>query len=91
MQNLKSKTKEGVEIEIIISDNAEKSGFKIGNATDLEMILINKNNEKYQADVFLKSGWTNSELQELITTTILNCESQVKSIKATIKGVVSQN
>jgi len=91
MQSLKQKTKEGVEIEIIISDNAEKSGFKIGHATDLEMILTDKNNDRYQADVFLKSGWTNSELQEIITITILNCETKVKAIKATIKGVVSQN
>ena len=91
MQSLKSKTNDGVDVEIIISDNAEKSGFRIGHATDLEMILTDKKNDRYQADVFLKSGWTNSELQEIITATILNCVSPVKSIKATIKGVVSQN
>lgn len=56
MKSLQSKTRDGTEIEIIISDNAIKSGFSIGKPTDLEMIVTDKNNEQYQADVFLKSG-----------------------------------
>jgi hypothetical protein len=91
MQNLKRKTKDGTEIEIIISDNAIKSGFSIGNWADLEMIVTDKNNEQYQADVFLKSGWTHQELQEIITETVLSCDAKVKRIRATIKGLVSIN
>lgn len=91
MQSLRSKTKDAAEIEIIISDNAIKSGFSIGKPTDLEMILTDKNEEQYQADVFLKSGWTHKELQEIITQTVLNCDAKVKRIKATIKGIVSVN
>lgn len=91
MQSIKNKHKEGVEIEIIISDHAEKSGFKIGTATDLELILTNQKNEQYQADVFLHSGWTNSDLQEIVAAAILNCYTKIISIKATIKGVISNN
>ncbi|WP_288446506.1 hypothetical protein [uncultured Chryseobacterium sp.] len=90
-QSIKNKTKEGVEVEIIISDNAINAGFKIGSPTDLEMILTDKNNDQYKADVFLKLGWTNSDLQEIITATIINCDTNVKSIKATVKGVISAN
>ncbi|RLJ34156.1 hypothetical protein CLU97_3650 [Chryseobacterium sp. 7] len=91
MQSLKSKTKDGTEIEIIISDNAIKSGFSIGNWADLEMIVTDKNNGQYQADVFLKSGWTHKELQEIIAQTVLSCDAKVKRVKATIKGIVSVN
>lgn len=91
MQSLKSKTQDGTEIEIIISDNAIKSRFTIGKPTDLEMILTDKNKEEYQADVFLKSGWTLKELQEIITQTILSCGDKVKSIRVTTKGIISAN
>ncbi|RLJ31395.1 hypothetical protein CLU97_0813 [Chryseobacterium sp. 7] len=91
MKSLQSKTRDGTEIEIIISDNAIKSGFSIGKPTDLEMIVTDKNNEQYQADVFLKSGWTHKELQEIITRTVLSCDVKVKRIQATIKGLVSIN
>lgn len=91
MESIKGKAKDGTEIEIIISDNAIKSGFRIGKPTDVEMILTDKNNEQYQADVFLKSGWTHKELQEIITQTVLSCDAKVKRIKATIKGIVSVN
>ncbi|WP_294203047.1 hypothetical protein [uncultured Chryseobacterium sp.] len=90
MQSLKQ-TKDGVEIEIIISTHAINNRFRIGSATDLEMILTDVNNDQYQVEVFLKEGWTQGDLQEIITVTILNCEAKVSMIKAEIKGVVSLN
>lgn len=92
MNSIKSKTKEGVEIEIIISDHAIKNGtFKIGDATDLQMILKDIQNETYVANTFLKKGWTNDDLQSIISETILNCDDDVKSIKAELQGVVALN
>ena len=92
MNSIKSKTKEGVEIEIIISDNAIKKGsFKIGDDTYLHIILKDIKNETYIANTFLKKGWTNDDLQSIITETILNCDDDVKSIKAELQGIVSAN
>ena len=91
MESQKNKMPDGTEVEIIISDNAINSGFKIGNATDLEMVINTVKKDSFQAEVFLKKGWTPKELQEIIIETLINCESKAVSIKATIKGIVSQN
>lgn len=91
MESQKSKLPDGTEVQIIIADNAIKSGFQIGNATDLEMIITTVKKDSFQADVFLKKGWQPKELQEIIVQTLLNCESKAVSIKATIKGIISQN
>ena len=88
----KSKLPTGETVEIIISDNAINNGFKkIGNATDLEMIITTKSKEVFQADVFLRSGWTTEELQEIIIKSLLNCGEKCESITATIKGIISMN
>ena len=92
MENYKNKMKDGTEVEIIASDNAINNGFrKIGDPTDLEMIITTVKNNSFQSDVFLKKGWTAEELQEIIAETLVNCELKAISIKVTIKGIVSQN
>ena len=91
MEIKKSKNTDGTEIEIIITDNAIDKGFKIGKPTDLEMVISTENKDIFQADVFLKSGWTIDELKEIITLTMLKCDSKVISVKATIQGIISAN
>lgn len=79
------------EYEIIISDNAIANGFSIGKTTDLEMILTDIFNDQYQADVSLRKDWTANDLQSIIVETILNCQVNVKHLKATFKGIISSN
>lgn len=87
----KNKTAEGVEVEINVQDNALKNGFKEGIATDLEVILTDKKQDQYQIEVFLHQNWTYTDVSEIMEKSMLQCDAPIISVKANIKGIVSQN
>lgn len=82
----KGTTKEGFDIEIVLSDKAKKQGKILGEIQDLLMEITDVNNEKYEAKVTLHNGWTQDDLQNITTETCLLCDAKVKSIKATFLG-----
>jgi hypothetical protein len=82
----KGKTKEGIEIEIIYSEKAKKQMITEGKLTDLEMIITDKNQEQYQANVTLWQGWSFADLQEIVKESMLLCDASVIAVKATFMG-----
>lgn len=82
----KGKTDEGIEIEIIYSEKAKKQMITEGKLTDLEMIITDKNQEQYQANVTLWQGWTFADLQQIVTETMLLCDASPIAVKATFMG-----
>ena len=87
----KGKTKEGFEIEIVLSEKAKKEGKIIGELQDLLMEITDIKNEKYEATVTLHKGWTQEELQQIVTETCLLCDSKPKAFKATFLGAPMLN
>lgn len=79
-------TENGIEIEIVISEKAKQQKLKTGDAQDLEMIFTDVKGEIYQADVFLKEGWTPDDLSNIVQTSCLACDNIVKKCVATFKG-----
>lgn len=82
----KGTTKDGLDIEIVLSEKAKKQGEILGKIQDLLMEITDVENEKYEATVTLHSGWTQEELQQIVTETCLLCDSKPKAIKATFLG-----
>lgn len=84
--NLKGKVADGIDLEIIYSNKAKKEMIVEGSATDLEMIIKDKNGEMYEATVYLGIVWTFVELQEIVKQTMLLCDASPVSVKATFLG-----
>ena len=82
----KGKTEEGIEIEIIYSEKAKKQMITEGKLTDLEMIITDKNQEQYQANVTLWQGWSFADLQEIVKESMLLCDASPIAVKATFMG-----
>ena len=82
----KGKTKEGFDIEIVLSEKAKKEGKIIGEIQELLMEITDVKKEKYEATVTLHKGWTQEELQKIVTETCLLCDNPPKAVKATFLG-----
>ena len=82
----KGTTKEGFYIEIVLSEKAKKEGKILGEIQDLLMEITDVNCQKYEATVTLCKGWTQEELQKIVTETCLMCDAAPKSIKSTFLG-----
>jgi len=82
----KGTTKDGLDIEIVLSEKAKKEGEILGKIQDLIMEITDVKNEKYEATVTLHNGWTQEELQQIVTETCLLCDAKPKAIKATFLG-----
>ena len=87
----KGKTKGGFDIEIVLSEKAKKQGKIIGELQELFMEIIDLKNEKYEATVTLHKGWTQEELQQIVTETCLMCDNPPKAVKATFLGAPMLN
>ena len=55
------------------------------------MKIIDLKNEKYEATVTLHKGWTQEELQQIVTETCLMCDNPPKAVKATFLGAPMLN
>lgn len=79
------KIEKGIEIEIIVPEALEAHA-KVGFASDLEMIMTDSAGEMYEANVFMKEGWTPQELTDIVQASCMLCDGPVVKCKATFKG-----
>ena len=79
-------SEKGSDIEIVYSEKAQKDQIKIGDLTDMEMIITDDAGEMYQENTTLSNGWTQSDLKNIVTETLMLCDNPPKSIVAKILG-----
>jgi len=81
-------TVNGLEVEIIYSENAKKERVQEGIKTWINIGIEDKSEDLYDVDIHLPSDWKFSEFTEVITQVCLMCDDKPKRIIATFLGNV---